>query len=1176
MDFRSQKTSGLSAVTGKGAFPLLDWTGERYLPWLEEAAIGYEHLHRYAYATEFVQQKRVLDLACGEGYGSYLLARTAESVMGIDIDENSIKHARNKYIKHNLEFKVGSITEVPITGERLFDVAICFEALEHIEDHHKLLGEVKRLLTPEGVFIVSTPNKTVYTDEPQFNNPFHVHELYFDEFRELFEKHFKNVKFLGQRIYCNSNMWPVFPGADNKVVEYVMDRNPKEFVFVEDEKRIPLYFIAIASDADGVIEERSSVLVDVSDALLKQKDRQIAAHAREQERLLAEIRQLSTTAQMQQQAIAEKEKHANRMLQERDRLVRDVTELQAAVNSQQQAIAKKDDETKQLMTERERLVGEIAELQATVRKMDQALEKRSEKEMQLAAEQRRLQQQIVGLQAPLNLKLQSQNNALVTRQEELASLIAERGRLAGENRDLRSGIEDLQQRLYAIQDCLAWALILKYRRVRDILWPPGTRRRRTYDILKDSLKAPIIGRSAKLPDETSGRLGRFASARALWRQKAFNFTSFSSLTPVTQSTDNLASAEMIGWQPAVKIGGISKSALFLHPPGAVSFRLHIPANACFLAWIGLSPEVWGRNRGGVEFHISIASLDQKRSLKFKKLINPTRFAKHRKWVKLLARLYRFANQDVEITVSTSVPSGATAEFAWAVWGEPGVWVQKPSRETLGFLIRHLRANGIIGSVHKVRAKLRSLSFPGAERPNSWLVPSLDAPPFMPTESIGNKPEAEQSDPIPMKQAFSSSVSVTRSTSNATIDTKLTVVIPTKDGISEDFESTLQAIQGQTGIADVEVIVVDSGSTDGTPAIAEEHGAKVFHISPTEFNHGLTRNFGAEQGTGEFILFMVQDAIPATDDLFYEMAKALRADRNLAGVTARQVPKSNADVYACWEMWNHYKAFFEAPRPQLRSLADIDRLPAQQLRRLAGLDDVCAMVRRQIWEKIRFKPTPFAEDLEFGLSCVKEGYNIELLSDRGVIHSHTRSAFYGMARHYIDILVLLKLFNEPSQPKWVRTLSLGQILSFVHRLYLTINEFAIRTEEYSTVDPARALGDLLLFVSKRSGTNRRISNLAGDARLDQFFGALERVFEEAPPTIDACELAFQGTINSIRQFMANRYSALARADMIALMHKAFAGATGSVMGEYCFWHRHNGTNESQLEMLDNLLRKGTPV
>ena len=306
--FRSRKAGGEVTVNDKGPSPLLEPTGERYLPWLEEASIGYEHVHRYAYATQFVQNKRVLDLACGEGYGSYLLAKTAKSVAGIDIDNNTIKHARNKYIKQNLEFRVGSITEVPIGGESIFDVAVCFEALEHIEDHQKLLSEVKRLLTPEGVFIVSTPNKTVYSDEPQFNNPFHVHELYFDEFRELLEKYFKNVKFLGQHIYCNSNIWPVFAGEDTKVVEYVVDKNPEEFVFPGSDKKIPRYFTAIASDATGDIGDRGSALVDVSDALLNQKERQIgqlaaqkesqiAAHVREQERLAAEIGRLVEESQ---------------------------------------------------------------------------------------------------------------------------------------------------------------------------------------------------------------------------------------------------------------------------------------------------------------------------------------------------------------------------------------------------------------------------------------------------------------------------------------------------------------------------------------------------------------------------------------------------------------------------------------------------------------------------------------------------------------------------------------------------------------------------------------------------------------------------------------------------------------------------------------------------------------
>src|SRR5438093_10255188 len=75
---------------------MIEWTGERYVPWMEGAEIGYEHLHRYAFATQFVRNKRVLDLASGEGYGSNLLAKTAKQVVGIDIDEQAVRHAANK------------------------------------------------------------------------------------------------------------------------------------------------------------------------------------------------------------------------------------------------------------------------------------------------------------------------------------------------------------------------------------------------------------------------------------------------------------------------------------------------------------------------------------------------------------------------------------------------------------------------------------------------------------------------------------------------------------------------------------------------------------------------------------------------------------------------------------------------------------------------------------------------------------------------------------------------------------------------------------------------------------------------------------------------------------------------------------------------------------------------
>ena len=118
---------------------MLEWTGERFLPWLKESTIAYEHLHRYAYATALVKDKRVLDLACGEGYGSKMLKEAASSVVGVDLDESTVRHATAKYSSENLQFVTGSITEVPLKGDHSFDVIVCFEAIEHIEDQ-EILG----------------------------------------------------------------------------------------------------------------------------------------------------------------------------------------------------------------------------------------------------------------------------------------------------------------------------------------------------------------------------------------------------------------------------------------------------------------------------------------------------------------------------------------------------------------------------------------------------------------------------------------------------------------------------------------------------------------------------------------------------------------------------------------------------------------------------------------------------------------------------------------------------------------------------------------------------------------------------------------------------------------------------------------------------------------------------
>src|SRR5690349_4921310 len=117
-----------------------EWTGER-LETNIHSQVTAEHLHRYALAMEYVQDKTVLDIACGEGYGSNLLAQKAKSVVGVDIDKFIVSEAKNKYRKSNLSFLEGS---APLDDQSI-DVVVSFETLEHTSNHEQFLSEIKRV-----------------------------------------------------------------------------------------------------------------------------------------------------------------------------------------------------------------------------------------------------------------------------------------------------------------------------------------------------------------------------------------------------------------------------------------------------------------------------------------------------------------------------------------------------------------------------------------------------------------------------------------------------------------------------------------------------------------------------------------------------------------------------------------------------------------------------------------------------------------------------------------------------------------------------------------------------------------------------------------------------------------------------------------------------------------------
>jgi ubiquinone/menaquinone biosynthesis C-methylase UbiE len=184
----------------------LKWTGERLVtdPLLGKGIT--EHLHRYAIAIDLVKDKIVLDLACGEGYGTNLLSKTARKVTGIDISKEAILHARKKYLRENIEFIEASAINLPLQDNSI-DVVVSFETIEHLFEQESFLNEIKRVLKIEGILIISSPERENYRKlDPE--NPFHVKELCKAELISLLEKRFRFICYYDQTFHIASIITP--------------------------------------------------------------------------------------------------------------------------------------------------------------------------------------------------------------------------------------------------------------------------------------------------------------------------------------------------------------------------------------------------------------------------------------------------------------------------------------------------------------------------------------------------------------------------------------------------------------------------------------------------------------------------------------------------------------------------------------------------------------------------------------------------------------------------------------------------------------------------------------------------------------------------------------------------------------------------------------------------------
>jgi O-antigen biosynthesis protein len=299
----------------------LDFTGERFVPGLG-GGIEAEHVHRYAAVTELVRGKHVLDIACGEGYGSYLLAAAAASVSGVDIDTDSVDHARRQYQRDNLQYMAGSCQKIPIADASV-EVVISFETIEHIAEQEEFLSEIKRVLQPGGFAIISTPDKRVYSDEANYKNAYHVKEFYESEYLAFLQRRFSNVSFLKQQFIaaslivggeCNSSRsTTIFEEAGQSVRPYEGYKNATYIIAIVGDGALPEF----AQSLMTVPGPSGFFIWDAADELRKLKahklnlDAVIARKSKSAKQLVAqraEIDQrMNATNELLKSAIAERD-----------------------------------------------------------------------------------------------------------------------------------------------------------------------------------------------------------------------------------------------------------------------------------------------------------------------------------------------------------------------------------------------------------------------------------------------------------------------------------------------------------------------------------------------------------------------------------------------------------------------------------------------------------------------------------------------------------------------------------------------------------------------------------------------------------------------------------------------------------------------------------------------------
>jgi glycosyltransferase involved in cell wall biosynthesis len=413
-----------------------------------------------------------------------------------------------------------------------------------------------------------------------------------------------------------------------------------------------------------------------------------------------------------------------------------------------------------------------------------------------------------------------------------------------------------------------------------------------------------------------------------------------------------------------------------------------------------------------------------------------------------------------------------------------------------------------------------------------------------------------------------------------IDTKVSVIIPTHNA-GTDFRYVLEKIKAQKGIRDIEIIVIDSCSSDETAGFAAAYGAKIIPLDAAAFNHGATRNLGAEQASGDFIIFMSQDAIPVDDVCIHRILTEMLKDEKIAGASIKQIPRSDADLFTNWQLWFYNNKLLDYTGDKISDMRgeEAERLLSYEKRRLMQLDNVFSCFRKKIFDEFKFFPLPYAEDLDLGMRLARGGYKLLFLASAGVIHSHTRDPIYFLRRGYVDTKTLLNMLGqEPVDWNRAGIVSVDQLLTNIGAAYRSACYFLRTLPMDDLLDaPSERLFSLFKTFLNRGES---IPYVSGEPGLDNLFCRLLKECHlccpASPARDDVVMHHYVSFLDAFSEYVTQRAVRISYENIrefIDAFYKLFAWTAGATIGNYIIFSHHHAGNTEDLSPFEHILGTG---